>query len=74
MKRSCRWRYRPGTSGTHFAFTPCRPGYNYLSKIGASAPRVGIADWYVGRLCPICGETIEMDYSLIEEVSDGSVD
>lgn len=70
MNRSCRWIYRPGTSGGHFALTTCRPGYNYLSKIISCVPGVGVADWYNGRLCPICGGTIEMDYCFIMEVKD----
>ncbi len=72
MSEKCLWIYRPGTLDSHFALTTCTPGnYNYLSKIGASFPRVGVADWYNGRLCPICGKEIKMDYRFVEEVEDG---
>lgn len=64
----CIWIYRPGTSDTHFAYTPCKPGFNFLSKLHNSKPHVGVADYYNGRTCPICGKQIQMDYSNIEGV------
>lgn len=65
--RECVWIYRPGTDNTHFAFTTCRPGFNYLSKVSKSKPYVGVADFYNGYNCPICGNKIRMDYSNIEK-------
>lgn len=61
----CVWAYCPGTERSHWAYTPCRPGYNYLSKISPCKPYVGVADWYTGRMCPICGKNIRMDYARI---------
>ena len=65
--KECVWVYRPGTDGSHWAYTPCQPGFNYLSKIARSEPLVGVADAYVGRICPICGGKIRMDYVTIKE-------
>lgn len=63
----CIWEYRPGTKDSHFAYTPCNPGFNFLSKLPDCKPYVGVADWYNGRTCPICGKRIKMDYRLIKE-------
>lgn len=63
----CVWIYRPGTNDTHFAFTSCRPGFNFLSKVSKSKPYVGVADFYNDYNCPICGKRIRMDYSNIEK-------
>lgn len=65
-KEKCRWIYRPGTNNSHWAFTTCKSGFNYLSKLSNSEPYVGVADYYNGKQCPICGKPIEMDYSLID--------
>lgn len=66
--KECIWEYRPGTDDSHFAFTPCSPGFNFLSKIGKEKPSVGVADIYNGRICPICGKIIKMSYKVIKEV------
>ena len=58
----CCWIYRPGTNGSHWAYTVCRPGFNYLSKLPSGSPYVGVADFYNGKLCPICWRKIRMDY------------
>ena len=63
----CIWEYRPGLNGTHFAYTPCQPGLNFLSRLGACKPYVGVANFYNGQTCPICGKRIQMDYKLIKE-------
>lgn len=63
----CIWRYRPGTKeGVHYAFTPCNPGFNFLSKIIDEKQAIGVVDCYNGRKCPICGKPIEVDYSDIK--------
>lgn len=61
----CIWVYRPGTDNSHFAFTPCKPGFNFLSRLPYSKPYIGVADHYNGYNCPICGKKIQMDYSTI---------
>ena len=33
MSRECKWTVRPGTADTFWASTPCKPGFNYLSKV-----------------------------------------
>lgn len=65
----CIWVYRPGTNGSHFAFTPCKPGFNFLSKLPDSKPYVGVADYYNGYSCPKCGKRIQVDYSNINCVT-----
>jgi hypothetical protein len=67
MEEKCIWKYRPGTNDSHFAFTPCRPGFNFLSKLSNSKPYVGVADYYNGYRCPICDKVIQMDYRNIEK-------
>lgn len=63
----CKWIYRPGTNGSHFAMASCDHDFKYLSKI-IGAPQVyGCADFYNGKRCPACGQTIEMDYTLMSE-------
>lgn len=58
----CKWVIRPGTSGSLWAHTPCKHGFNYLSKISRPSE---VEDAYNGRLCPICGRTIKIDMSLM---------
>ena len=63
----CIWVYRPGTNNSHWAFTTCKSGFNPLTRIPASEPFVGCADFYNDRLCPICDKPIKMNYRNIEE-------
>ncbi len=69
MPDYCKWIYRPGTGNSHWAFTPCRPGFNPLTRISNSAPVDGCADWYNNRMCPICNKPIQMDYALVKEMA-----
>ena len=32
MKEICKWKVREGTNNSFFAYTPCKPGFNYLSR------------------------------------------
>ena len=66
----CRWVYRPGTAGSHWAFTTCKKGFNLLSKIKGEESEVGCADVYNGRLCPICGRAIRIDYCIIQDTEE----
>ena len=58
----CKWVVRPGTNGSFWAHTPCKSGYNPLTKINRAND---IEDAYNGRICPICGRTIKIDMSLM---------
>ena len=67
MSNYCRWIYRPGTNGSHFARI-CNGQFNYLSKIISDKEQyVGVADTYNNRLCPVCGKPIKMDYRIIQK-------
>lgn len=63
---TCKWIYRPGVNNSHFAMTPCKKGFNYLSKIPNSEPYIGVADFYNGKQCPICNKPIEIKYDVIK--------
>lgn len=60
----CKWVVRPGKSDTFWAFTSCKPGFNYLSRISRAED---IKKAYDGRLCPICGKLIKCNTEIIEE-------
>jgi len=60
----CKWIVRSGTNDTFWAYTPCKSGFNYLSKV-KKAEQIKAA--YDGRACPICGKAIECDTYLIEK-------
>ena len=64
---TCRWIVRDGTLNTFWAFTPCKKGFNYLSRINKAED---VKPWYDGRLCPICGKKIECNTWLIEGDED----
>lgn len=64
-KEKCKWIYRPGLNNSHWAYTTCEGGFNYLSKLLNSEPYIGVADYYNGKQCPICGKCIEINYDLI---------
>lgn len=66
MSNICRWIYRPGNNNSHWAHTTCKPGFNYLSKIIGTESKVGCADVYNGRRCPICGKNIRINYCIIK--------
>lgn len=61
MIKKCVWHYRPGTNDTHWAITSCNNTV-YLSKVPSCKPYEGVADWYIGRICPKCGKQIEIMY------------
>ena len=57
----CDWIYREGVKdGTHFAYTPCEPGFNFLSKCGSEVTPEEVCKLYTGSQCPICGRLIRM--------------
>lgn len=65
----CKWFYRPGVNkGDHFAITSCDRGSKYLSKLIGEPQVYGVADWYNGKMCPVCGKAIEMDYRVLEDM------
>ena len=58
--RFCEWIYREGTRpNLHFAFTPCKPGFNFIGK---TENLQSVLNKYVERKisCPICGKTIHI--------------
>lgn len=64
---TCKWVVREGTHNTFWAFTPCKNGFNYLSKVHKASE---IKDAYNGRLCPICGNVIDINVELVGEMND----
>lgn len=65
-KKYCEWKYRPGTKQSHWAYTPCRSGFNPLTRIKNSEPYIGVADYYNNCECPICKKPIKMNYGFIK--------
>lgn len=63
----CVWVIRPGTANTFWAYTPCKRGFNYLSRVRVASE---IRAAYDGRICPICGKVIECNMALIEELDN----
>lgn len=59
----CKWVVRPGKCDTFWAYTTCKSGFNYLSRISRAAD---IKAMYDGRLCPICGGIIKCNTELVE--------
>lgn len=59
--RYCEWIYREGRDpGDHFAFTPCKPGFNYL---GDGSLRSVLNRYLERRIsCLICNKEIRMNY------------
>ena len=65
---TCNWIVREGWNNSFWAFTPCKRGFNYLSKINKASE---IEKAYNGRLCPICGNTIKCNVELISYLLEG---
>ena len=63
--KKCKWTIREGTCNTFWAFTPCNPGFNYLSKINKAED---IKPTYDNRLCPICNKPIECNTELLNDI------
>ena len=61
-KEYCEWVIRPGINDTFWAYTPCKSGFNYLSKVNNANE---IEDVYNNYLCPICGNKIKCNIELI---------
>ena len=61
---SCKWIVREGTNNTLWAFTPCKRGFNYLSRVKSEEE---VKPAYDGRRCPICGKPIECNTDLVEK-------
>ena len=61
----CNWIVREGYHNTFWAFTPCKRGFNYLSKVSKVTE---IKETYNGRVCPICGNTIICNMELVEDL------
>lgn len=66
-EKYCEWKYRPGTNQSHWAYTPCKSGFNPLTRIENCDPYVGVADYYDGCECPICKKPIKIDYGVISK-------
>lgn len=60
----CKWVVRPGNNNSLWAHTPCKHGFNPLTKVHRLSD---VEDAYNGRLCPICGRTIKIDMSLMKD-------
>lgn len=59
----CKWTIREGNNNSYWAFTPCKKGFNYLSRI-KNANEIEKA--YNGRICPICGNKIVCNTELLD--------
>ena len=66
----CKWTVRNGINNSYWAFTPCKPGFNYLSRISQANE---IKKAYNGCLCPICGNTIVCNTELVENEDEKSL-
>lgn len=65
----CKWVVREGTNNTYWAFTPCKKGFNPLTRVNK---KEHIRKAYENCLCPICGKKIHIDMCLIEnEINEG---
>lgn len=64
---TCDWIIREGTRDTFWAYTPCKSGFNYLSKVKRADQ---IQPTYDGRSCPICGKPIKCNMWLLEKESE----
>ena len=60
----CKWTIRDGYGNSYWGYTSCTKRYVYLSRVSSVEE---IKPFYEGRLCPICNNTIECDFSLINE-------
>lgn len=60
---TCNWIIREGNNDSIYAFTPCEPGFNYLSKVRNMSE---VEDCYNNRSCPICRKRIKCDMTLIK--------
>lgn len=60
----CKWIVRNGTNNTFWAYTPCKRGFNYLSRTNKADQ---IKSLYDNRLCPICNKLIECNIELVME-------
>lgn len=68
--KTCKWVVRPGSNNTYWAYTPCKSGFNYLSKINKVDE---IEETYNGRRCPICGKSIVCNMKLVENELHGTI-
>jgi hypothetical protein len=70
---TCKWIVREGSGFLFWAYTPCKSGFNPLSRINKVEQ---IKPCYDGRQCPICGKPIECNIELVaeSEVEDGNDD
>ncbi len=62
---TCKWIVREGTGNTFWAYTPCKSGFNYLSRIKKAED---IKPFYDGRMCPICEKPIECNVDLLTDM------
>ena len=53
----CEWAVREGWGNSYWGSTPCKKGFNYLSKTNRVSQ---LKDCYENRLCPICGKPIKL--------------
>lgn len=68
MSDKCKWIARPGTGDSYFAYTPCKPGFNYLG--GSNWDAQSIKRYYNHKICPICGKSIEINTELLEDAHE----
>ena len=64
---NCKWIVREGIGFPFWAYTPCKRGFNPLSRIKKAEQ---IKPFYDGRKCPICGKPIECNIELVTESED----
>ena len=60
MSDECLWKIRPGACESFWAFTPCEPGFNPLTR----AKNIDeVLKVYEGSECPICKKRVKIDLS-----------
>lgn len=66
LSDKCKWVVREGTLNTYWAYTPCKKGFNYLSKTHDAKD---IKRIYDNKQCPICGKPIECNMELFKDMT-----
>lgn len=60
----CKWTVRPGTNNSFWAYTPCKPGFNPLTRVSKVSE---IESAYNNKLCPICNKSIRCNLDLVKD-------
>ena len=64
---TCKWTISLGTNNSLWTYTPCKRGFNYLSRVYTIEQ---VKPAYDGYECSICGKPIECNTVLVVESED----